>query len=90
LKSKKKKLITTFAFDEICELDKNDDVIRKLKFISSIIIETRLLYQFDIKVISAKVDVRINVKKVDKKTSTHFFAIFANQHNFSQSLTTSL
>jgi len=78
LKSKIEKLIATLAFDEIHELNKNDDFIRESRFISSVIIETKSLHQFNADVENAEVDVRINVKKVDEKISAHFFTVFAN------------
>jgi hypothetical protein len=70
LKNKIEKLIATFAFDKIRKLNKNNDVIRKLRFISSVIIETRSLHQFDAKV--------MNVEEIDKEISAHFFVVFAD------------
>jgi len=63
LKNKIKELIATFVFDEVHELNKNDSIIKESRFISSIIIETKLLHQFDTEVKNAEVDVKINVKK---------------------------
>jgi len=83
LKIKIEKLITTLAFDEVRELDNNNDFIRKLRFISSIIVKTKSLCQFDAKVENAEVNVKVNVKEANKKTSAHFFAVFANQHDLS-------
>jgi len=78
LKSKIEKLIATLAFNEVHKLNKNDNFIRELKFISSIIIKTKLLCQFDAEVESAEVDVKINVEKADEETSAYFFAVFVN------------
>jgi len=78
LKSKIEKLIATFTFDEICRLNKNDNFIKELKFISSAVIETKSLHQFDTEVENAKVNVKINIKKADEETSAHFFAVFAD------------
>jgi len=78
LKNKIEKLIATFAFDKIRKLNKNNDVIRKLRFISSVIIETRSLHQFDAKVMNVEVNIRIYVEKIDKEISAHFFVVFAD------------
>jgi hypothetical protein len=49
-----------------------------LRFISSVIIETRSLHQFDAEVESAEVDMKINVEKADEEISAHFFTVFAD------------
>jgi len=76
LKSKIKKLITTFAFDEIHESDKNDNVMRKSRFISSVIIDITFLRQVNAEVINAEVE--INVEVINEETLTYFFAVFAD------------
>jgi len=83
LKSKIKKLIATLAFDEVHKLDKNNNFIKELRFISSVVIETKSLHQFDAEVKNAEVNVRINVKKADEEISAHFFTVFANQCDLS-------
>jgi len=78
LKSKIEKLIIILAFDEIRELNKNNNIIRKLRFISSVVVKTKSLHQFNAKVENAKVDIKINVEKANKEISTHFFIVFAD------------
>jgi delta 1-pyrroline-5-carboxylate dehydrogenase len=67
LKSKIKEFIVTFAFNEIHELNKNNDIIRKSRFISFVIIEIKSLHQFDAEVVSAEVNIKVNVEKVNKE-----------------------
>jgi len=78
LKSKIEKLIATFAFDEIRELNKNNNIMKEPKFMFSIIIEIRSSHQFDTEIMNADVDIKINVKVANEKTSAYFFAVFAN------------
>jgi len=78
LKSKTEEFITTFAFNKVCKLKKNNNVIRKSIFIFSVIIETKSLHQFDAEVMNAEVNVKVNVEKVNEETLTHFFIIFAD------------
>ena len=89
-KSKTEELIATLAFDEIRELDKNDDVVKKSRFISSVVVETKSLCQFNAEVENAEVHVKIDVKEADKETSACFFTVFADQHDLSWDLTASL
>jgi hypothetical protein len=77
-KSKIKEFITTLAFDEIRKLNKNDNFIKELRFISSVIVKTKSLHQFNTEVENAKVNVRINVEKANEKISACFFAVFAD------------
>jgi len=78
LKSKTEKLITTLAFNEVCELNKNNNIMKELRFISSVIIEIRSSHQFDAEVLSADVDVKVKVEVADEKTLVYFFTAFAN------------
>jgi len=83
LKSKIEKLIATFAFDEIYELNKNNDVMKELRFISSIIIKIKSSRQFDAEIMNADVNVRVKIEVTDEKISAYFFTAFANQCDLS-------
>jgi len=52
--------------------------MRELRFISSVIIEIKSLCQFDAEIMSANVDVNIEIKVADEKTSACFFAAFTD------------